>query len=189
MVIVLLVPLAVRQAWYWGDDERLWRHSLATTGDNAKAEEVLASVLNRKGDYDQAIEHYRRAIKLRIFLDGPLLNSYGVALARSGSHEEAVEQFQRALKIDPKNAKVHENLASALYALGQRDAAIAELETALALRPTASAHASLAGMLAEKDDVAGAISHYRASLDLDPNQPTVRQAMDSLIRRQLGPAG
>jgi tetratricopeptide (TPR) repeat protein len=188
-VIVLLMVLAVKQTWYWGDDERLWRHSLATTADNSKAEEALAAALNRNGDYDEAIEHYRRAKQLRVYLDGPLLNSYGVALAGSGRYDEAIEQFHAALKIDPRSAKVHENLGSTLNALGQPDAAIAELETALALRPTASAHATLAGILAEKGDIAGAVTHYRQSLDINPNQPRIQQALASLLDRPIGPPG
>jgi Tfp pilus assembly protein PilF len=59
--------------------------------------------------------------------------SFGVRMAKMNLWREAMFRFQRAVQIDPQNAMAHNNLAVALEANGDFDAAAKEYREALRL--------------------------------------------------------
>jgi Tfp pilus assembly protein PilF len=63
------------------------------------------------------------------------LNNLGVIALEEHHYDLAEGWLRRAEDIDPRNAKTHFLLASALLAKGSREAAAAEIDTALRLRP------------------------------------------------------
>ncbi len=102
IAMVLLAWCSVRQTSLWGDDEKLWRHSLALTEDNAEAEVNLADALRRAGRLDEALEHYRLAAGFAT--NAPLLNNMGITLLELGRFEEAADQFRLVIQITPNSA-------------------------------------------------------------------------------------
>jgi protein O-mannosyl-transferase len=132
-VIALLTLGAARQTSFWGNDELLWRHALATTEDNGEAELALANALRRDDRLEEALEHYRQALTFQESL--PLLTNMGIALVQLGQLEEATSQFRRAADLYPHSARAHITLAAALADQGEFDEAIAEYREALKLAP------------------------------------------------------
>jgi tetratricopeptide (TPR) repeat protein len=91
-------------------------------------------ILMRSGQYDQAIEWYRRSRRLQsdnIFAQLGMADSF----EREGKFAEAGLEFQRAIVLLPNAPEQHLNYAYCLYRLNRWDEAIAECETALRLRP------------------------------------------------------
>ncbi len=78
--------------------------------------------------------------------------------------------WRHALALDPRNARAHHNLASALWAVGSTQEAHAEIELALSLLPDqfpkakAAFHARLGLWLQSEGDIEGAERHYREAL-------------------------
>jgi eukaryotic-like serine/threonine-protein kinase len=95
--------------------------------DRARAEEIL-------GQVKQAFNDYSRAIELDPALAAAALNR-GILSYKAGRSEDAIADFQRALRAgpDPDTAgRIYYNLALAHLARGDRKAALASAEEAVA---------------------------------------------------------
>jgi tetratricopeptide (TPR) repeat protein len=94
------------------------------------------------GERDQSVDHLNEGFRLLAevqssFNDDPaVLTSLGVVLLKKNVPEEAAKLFRRAATLEPKDARHHLNLASALWAAGKPDLAIEALEKAIALDPS-----------------------------------------------------
>jgi tetratricopeptide (TPR) repeat protein len=54
----------------------------------------------------------------------------GICRAMCGRWDAAIDAFREAVRLDPGSVEAHANLGKALAALGRRDEALAELQTA-----------------------------------------------------------
>jgi len=111
LALLLLLSLITRvQVGYWHDGITLFRHALATTNNNVVAEFNLALLLDAANADEEAIAHYRAALRL-VPTDsvGPL--KLVRALLRLGKIEEARRESQRVRSLDRPDAAL-------LYELG-----------------------------------------------------------------------
>ena len=84
------------------------------------------------GRIDEAIDHYRKALRNRPD-DSVAHYNLGLALAGCRRIEEAMAHFRKAVEIKPEFAEAHSNLGFALAARGRIDEAIGHCRKALAL--------------------------------------------------------
>lgn len=85
------------------------------------------------GDYEEAIEAYRQAIKLNSKLSKPH-NNLGLAYAALNRLEEAVAEFKEAARLKPDYVEAHYNLGVAYVQLGRKQDAEAEKKTLVKLK-------------------------------------------------------
>lgn len=90
-----------------------------------------------KGQVEKARWEYRRAIELNPQRLDPH-NALATLAAREGRWEEAVEHYRDLLKAAPDFVEVRRNLGQAYLALGRKEAARREWETAIHLAPGAA---------------------------------------------------
>jgi tetratricopeptide (TPR) repeat protein len=143
----------------------------------------LAVTLESQGDGAAAETHLRRALEIDPD-HGATMANLGSLYGRSGRAEEAVPLLQRALRIEPDNLEARVNLGTSLARMGQKAEAMAELEEAYdrGLRIPAICN-TLARAYGESGDVETAAEWLRRSLEIDPNQPMIRQFLQSLENR------
>jgi Flp pilus assembly protein TadD len=136
---------------------------------DAEAHNNLAIALYKKGQYDEAIAEYRRAIALKPDLAGAHY-WLGVAFYAKRQYDEAIAEYRSAIALKPDYAEAHNNLGSVLYRMGKSDEAIAEYRKAIALKPDfAYAHNNLGLALANKGQFDEAIAEYRKAIALKPD--------------------
>ena len=101
----------------------------------ADAQVKLGWALHQTNRSAEAIPHFEEALRLEP--DNPAAhNSLGVALAVGGRPQEAVAHFDRVILLYPNSPVAHFNRGLALLdGLGRADAAAAEFQTVLRLRP------------------------------------------------------
>jgi tetratricopeptide (TPR) repeat protein len=102
----------------------------------AEAHTFLGWALSFKGDYEGAIQACHRAIQVDPEFGNPY-NDIGSYLIALGRPKEAVPWLRKAMsagRYEPRHYP-HANLARVYVALGQVDAAIAQLRVALAIAP------------------------------------------------------
>ena len=95
----------------------------------------------------------------------------------AAQYEEAITEYQKAIIMDDRHPDSHAGLGVAYQNLGDYDAAIAEFERALELKPDESilqqylldAYSVKAGSLDAEGDYAGAIEYYQKIRDVDPS--------------------
>jgi Flp pilus assembly protein TadD len=112
--------------------EAHYRESLAIKEQPAIYND-LGFVLEREGLSEEAVEMYRKAIKLDPASASAHYN-LGSSLARSGDYAEAESHLRKALKISP-NSQNHTGLGIVLWQLGRKDEAIASLQAAVKADP------------------------------------------------------
>jgi tetratricopeptide (TPR) repeat protein len=111
--------------------EAHYRESLAIKPQPAIYND-LGFVLEREGLHEEAVEAYRKAVKLDP--DSASANyNLGSFLARSGKFAEAERHLRAAIEADPTNAAAHQALAQVLESLGRTDEARGEIEATKAL--------------------------------------------------------
>lgn len=122
------------------DAARIAVRALAT--DSTGLEAIWSSLfvgaaLERRGDEDGAILHYRRAVRLDPA--NPLPRGYlAGALKRKGMDREAAVEFAAAAELDPGDAEIRAQLGTLLVSLGRPAEAVPHLSAAIAAFPDRS---------------------------------------------------
>ncbi|MGO8682156.1 MAG: tetratricopeptide repeat protein, partial [Limisphaerales bacterium] len=148
IILVALIFCAREQTAYWRNSELLWTHTLACSSDNFIAQNNLGNALLQKGNVDDAMVHYQKALQIKPDY-AEAHNNLGIALFRKGSVDEAIAHFQKALQIKPDFAEAQNNLGNALLKKGSVAEAIVHYQKALQIKPDfAEAQNNLAWVLA-----------------------------------------
>jgi len=101
-------------------DEALseFQKDLAIDPENSDAEYEIGEINRERGQLEQALEHFSRAVRFHAEFPEAL-----VGLARTllslGKYEEARTHLEAAIRLDPSNDVAHFLLASAYKALGE----------------------------------------------------------------------
>jgi tetratricopeptide (TPR) repeat protein len=103
------------QLGHWRNTETLCRRALAVTADNKVAHYNLALYLDRDGRGEEAVEHYREALRIRPG-DFDARWNLGNTLMRQQRFDEAAEQFRRILEVSPDSVEPMTKLAAILTA-------------------------------------------------------------------------
>jgi tetratricopeptide (TPR) repeat protein len=132
---------------------------------------ALGIAYGKKGEYDRAIEAFRKALELKPDLYGAWSN-LGVAYRAKGEHDRAIEAFRKALELKPDLHEAWYNLGVAYGTKGEYDQAIEAYRKALELKPDlheAWYNLGVAyGMKREHDQ---AIEALHKALELQPGDP------------------
>jgi tetratricopeptide (TPR) repeat protein len=133
-VILAFAALSYRQTEHWHDTESLWTYTLQVSPDNDVAHAGLAGIQLVRGDLENAITQYRRALELR---DGNSAAHYGLALAlaRQRKFDEAIAHWEKSLEIQPDNSAARNYLGTAFASIGRDREALAQWEQTLAYDP------------------------------------------------------
>jgi protein O-mannosyl-transferase len=184
VLLLLLVFLTWRQTGVYHDLVTLYTATLVKNPGCWMAHYNLGIALNDRGQTDEAMAHYRRAIELRPSYAEAHYN-LGRLLAQKGQLDEAVTHYEKALEINPADAEAQNNLGVTLFANGRADEAVAHYRKALAIQPEyADASCNLANALLSNGDLDGAIAYYSACLAILPNQAETQYNLASALLRK-----
>ena len=184
VLVLSLVFMTWRQTAVYHNLVALYTATLTRNPGCWMAHYNLGIALNKQGDTDAAIVHYRQALELRPGYAEAHYN-LGSLLVQEGQLDEAITHYEKALEISPGDADAHNNLGAALLASGRVDEAIAHYRKALVIQPDrADASCNLASALLSKKDLDGAIAYYSACLATLPNQPEAQYNLASALFRR-----
>lgn len=85
-----------------------------------------------RGRYDQAINEFNQALKLKSN-DAAILDCLGVAYYAKGQNDRAIGYFTEAIKVNPKYTLSYMRRANVYDTMGEYDKALADLEQAKSL--------------------------------------------------------
>jgi tetratricopeptide (TPR) repeat protein len=167
-VVGTLMACAWQQTACWKNNETLWTHTLACTTDNYVAHSSIGTILFNKGNLDEAMVHYQKALQINPgYSTGH--NNLGNAFRQKGRVDEAITQYEQALQIDPDNEEFCYNLGNMLGQNGRVDEAITHFRRALEINPNfAEAENNLATALEQEGKLDEAIRHFRSALQIRP---------------------
>jgi len=157
------------QTSYWRNSETLWTHTLACTSNNGVAHNNLGMALISKGQVDQAIAQYQKALEIQP--RSALFHfNLGVAFAQKGQVDKAIEQYQKAVDLQPDYLQARNNLGDALLRTGRTDEAIAQFQEALKIWPNSTIlRNNLGCIFLRQGQVRAAMAHFQRTLEIQPN--------------------
>ena len=181
--VLALGALAVAtraQVDLWRNDAVLFSHGLKVTRDNWMMHNNLGNALYREARLEEAMDHYREAIRVRP--DYPeALYSLASILTQQGRNVEAEIYLRRALDLWPTFTAAWYNLGWVLFQQRRETEALAAFQEAVREDPGHAGAWTYIGMLLEgRGDNAGAASAYREILSLEPDNYRARAGLERL---------
>lgn len=125
----------------------------------------------REEGYKMILEKNPKDLQALIGL-GNIYFEKGELFEESQYHEKAVEYYRKALDVDSKNDNVRLDMAIEYTKLQMNDIALRELNTILSNNANhETAHFYVGTILMDKQDLQGALRHFKKYQELAPNGP------------------
>jgi tetratricopeptide (TPR) repeat protein len=169
IVLVAVLSMASwRQVKHWKDSVALFQHTVDKTVGNYIAHHNLALALIETGRTQEAIVHFKEALRIKAQFPKAHMN-LGAVFAKQGRVSEAVQHYKEALHLDPESAGAHYNLGNLLVSQGKPDEAVPYYDRALSIAPDdPEIHNNLGIALFRQERVEEARKHYQKAVDLQP---------------------
>ena len=123
--------------------------------------------LIRSGKFEEAVDSYKKAIKLKKDYSEAHFN-LGDAYFLAEQYKKAVEAYKQAVRYQPDFITAHNNLGTAYYRLGEYKKAIESYKQSIRLYPKQSmVYYNLGGVYAERGDQQTALEQYQILKTID----------------------
>jgi protein O-mannosyl-transferase len=178
VVLLTLGTVTHRQIDFWGDNVRLWTHTLQVTSSNYLAEDNLGRALEAEGNRQQAMAHYARSAEIEPSYVFAHIH-VGTCQQLEGDLQGALQQYQKVISLTQNDIThyaevrhlIFANMASAYGGLGDFVRASQCLESALSLNPDNPEEWTNLGILAQKTgDIDRAIAAFSQATKIQPSQ-------------------
>ena len=169
---LVLVPVTVQQTRVWETSETLWQTVLDRSPGFPDAHANLGEYYIATGQTDRARTELEQALSLRPEHPAALYNL--ALLERPHAPERAEESLRLLLSVDPESAPAHGLLGQVLIRRGREEAALVELDRALAIDAgLAAARLVRARLHARSARLEAAASDFELLVASDPGAPGV----------------
>lgn len=158
--------------------EASFRQALAAEPGSSSIERQLGEALGAAGRWPEAEAALRRSIANARSIEEKESGwgDLSVVFQKSSRDKQALSSLKEAVAAVPESSALWAMLGAALGRQGDLEAAIRAYERSVSIRPTALACKTLAALVYEvRKDPRRAADLWKQSLELDPNQPEVRE--------------
>jgi tetratricopeptide (TPR) repeat protein len=169
VVLSICAAITVGRGPSYRDDGSFYAQWIRTDPGSVSAECGLGSVLLQRGQPDEAVLHFRRALEHKPdFVEA--LYGLGAALMAQGRLVEAAPPLLEALRLRPSSVEARFDYAKLLEAAGRPGDAESQYREALRIKPEfGDAHTNLGLLLASTQRAEEAVVHLERALALNPN--------------------
>jgi protein O-mannosyl-transferase len=191
-LLVVLATMSFRAAYAFHDEETLNRDTIAKNPTSWIAYSHLGLALSARGQFDQALEVSRSALRLapsrprvsfnygKILLDRGERNGF-----RPGDVDEAIAMFNRAIGINSDWAPPYVGLGLAMIRAKRLDEAMPYFNRALEIDPNnADAFCGMGLLLTETGQFARSAEYYEHALRLAPSRPDIYFGLGLALSRR-----
>lgn len=166
------------QKQQWQHDHTLWSHTLAVCPQSARAHLWLGVLAKENGLYDQAEEHYRKALHIDPENHRAYIN-LGILAGTQRDYPRSEKLLRKAISLRPQSAGAWRNLGTTLKMQGHIPEAIEAYQKAARLDPWhIPTKLECARLMIHQDRPADAAQQLTAILELQPNHPQAREMMN-----------
>ncbi len=139
---------------------------------------------NNSGDYEKAVESFRRVVD---FNDRNAFAHFklGVAYDNAGNYRESIDCYRKAISLDPNYLKAYYKLAD-IYAKNENyEEAVRCLTKAVELAPhNAETHYRLGMVHSNQGNYDEAVASYFCVIDIAPNYPAIYRSLGLAYERK-----
>jgi len=187
-ILLVLATLSWQRAWAFENDETLWTDNLAKNPNCWVGQNNLGIALFQKGQTEQAILHFQKALELNPN-NAESHGNLGMALCLKGQVGEGMKHFQKALELSPNDGGVFFNLGVVLFQQGQLDQAMTQFQKALNVHPVYDVinanqgriYDYLGKIFVRKGQLNEALTQFQNASAFSPNDAEVRSNLGVLL--------
>ena len=149
------------------NEYKMWQRATAVApSDSFYRESLVAFLIERFGDYPQALELVRQALT-----DAPqnkdLIAQMANLYQRLGQHEDAIRTYKELLSLDPRSPGTLDAIGYSFVSLEHFDEAIESYQNAMALNPNRpQSHSGLGSVYARQGHYDDSIREYETALKM-----------------------
>jgi len=185
LLILLFAARSAVRLGDWRDDYTIFRRALEVAPSSVRSLFNYGSACEDRGEDDEAVRVYLRAIAIWPEFSDAHYNLAGV-YAREGRWGEAAEHDRIAVDQQPGNVRYLVNLGRALNALGKPVDAREALRRAVDLDPNSpEAYTNLGAAELARGDAPAAVRAYAEAARLDPRNADYQRNL-ALAQQQAG---
>jgi tetratricopeptide (TPR) repeat protein len=171
------------RSWAFVSPEATWADTLAKNPTCWVAYNNLGNTFSKKGETDEAIDQYQKAIAIHPNY-AEAESNLGNALLHQGDAAKAISHYRRALDLNPRYTDAHYNLGVALLQTGQTDPAMEQFQATTGIDPLyAAAHYNAGYILMQKGDLNGAADEFQKTLAIKPDYFDARNDLGAVYAR------
>ena len=134
LCLLACVGMTEHQLPYWDGSMALYGRIVQNFPDCASAQNGLGLALSDAGRPNEAIVHYKEALRLDPISVHAHYN-LGIELANAGRLDEAMFHFNEALKLNPSNEQLHNNMGVILAQQGKFQPALEQFQRSIQINP------------------------------------------------------
>jgi Tfp pilus assembly protein PilF len=169
VMIILFMICSWFQVHHWKNGATLFTHAVKTTNNNSIAYCELGHALNEQGKHDEAIIHFKRALKINPYYTEAHYE-LGVTLEAQGNSTAAVKQYLEALRTNPNHVKAHNSMGIILAKQGNFKDSVYHHKKALQIDPKyPAAYYNLGKIFSAQGKIEEAIFYYQEALYYSSN--------------------
>ncbi len=148
---------------------------------------MMGKIYKEEGIYRDVVNEMNIVLKLPPEKSDDHVDAYlelSSAYIKLGDFKRAEESIKGGLKLNPKNAMLHNNMATILAERGLFDEAINELRTALKIKPDyLKAYYNIGIIYEKKGGLNDAIKEFEKAINIEPNNPESYLYLGELYKR------
>ncbi|HSW47423.1 MAG TPA: tetratricopeptide repeat protein [Phycisphaerae bacterium] len=153
----------------WDNTEKLFRYMLTLYPDAPTPRLFLGKELADQGRDAEAIDEYRRTLKLAPTFEIAHTN-LGLLLVKHGKIDEGIRHHREALRLRWDFYEAQSSLGNALMKKEETAQAVKHYREAVRIRPKAAdGHYNLANALVATGDVPGAVEQFELAIECNPD--------------------
>ena len=176
LIIAMLICTRI-QLRYWKDSFTLFKHTLDVTENNYVMHLNFGGALFQKGRFDEAIDHFKQALKINPgFADAH--RDIGFVFLKQQKTDQAITAFEQALQMKENWGEVYNYLGLAYAQNGQFETAIEKYNHALKLEPDYAEAMKNLGIAHQRlGQTQQAVENWQKALGLEPYNPDANYNM------------
>ena len=167
----------------YADIDTLYRTTIDRNPDCWMAHYNLGLALADRGQLDEAIDHYKKAMEIQPDYAEAHYN-LGIALASRGQLDEAIAHYKKAIEIQPDIAQAveaHDNLGALWRAAARSTRPLPTTRRRLKSSPTTWRLTTTLVALAGRGQIDEAIAHYKKAIEIQPDDVKAHNNLGALL--------
>lgn len=178
IIVIALSLRTINRNIDWRNQDNLWLAAARTSPSSHQNHNNLGDLYARHGDYQKAIEEFKKAVELKPDY-GDAYHNVANVYHQINRDDLAEESYKKALSLKPDLWQSYQNLAAIYFFQGKFDLALEFMEKASELNPNRpELYLNLAVLYAKQGNREAAQKNFEKVLQVDPQN---RQAIQGLL--------